>query len=672
MKKKRIVSSLVAIAFSASLIAGGTYALFTSESDVNIAVTSGKVDVNATIVKESLQTYSYAWNGETQKYDSVATEVKGTFDNGGTATFDSEAKLALDLMSPGDKATFTIDVDNQSNINVKYRVCLFAEGELAPALVATANIEDKDYVLIGVEDKKTSWNFVEAQDEIKDIQVTVEFPDRADNNDYMEKSAKLTYTVEAVQGNAPTYDPLPPVGVSELTEEQSEVLASEIGTFGGVSGLIKDPTATMNVVVGRSYSIAEAADTIGASQYATWATDFEIYFNNDITYTYNSDDAIVPLKADLFLIGEYGSFGWIPVPLIMPSMANGSTIIKGEPNADGEFTLTLKAGTSVRIMDTFIKTLFSADGFFTYNDIAILVDTFNCGIVLDGTMLGIDDGVPPANTTATLSLNLYETKDGAEVAGGVKQTVHTFSTPIADETVRTAEQLYTAINEGKSTIKIDGMITLDRGLTIGRDMSFIGIDQNSGIDFAGNNIVGNGSAISYKNLYLKTVSLTEAEGGNERSGWYGGIDYTGHSVATYDNCTIEGIFTTYSTTVNATGCTFLPSQEREGEGWKNAYNVFQYGSKVVNLTGCTFYYADRALKIYNENVNSECEMNVIDCTFKAATENFKVDKALVNIDATHLKSVKLTMKNNIVESELASLDMYSVKGESSKVTADVQ
>lgn len=206
MKKSKIITSLASIALCFSMVVGGSYALFTSESTVNIAVTSGKVDVKATIDEESLQTYSYAWNTNSEKYDSVATDVNGTFTNGGTATFDNEANLALNRMSPGDKATFTIDVANQSNVTVKYRVCLSADGELVDALIATANIEGKEYVLKGVDEQKTVWQTVLAKEEIEDIQVTVEFPDNEKVNDYMQKSATLTYTVQAVQGNAPIVD----------------------------------------------------------------------------------------------------------------------------------------------------------------------------------------------------------------------------------------------------------------------------------------------------------------------------------------------------------------------------------------------------------------------------------------------------------------------------------
>ena len=46
MKRKNfIVSSILTIAMCVSMIVGSTFALFTSESKVNIAVSSGKVEV---------------------------------------------------------------------------------------------------------------------------------------------------------------------------------------------------------------------------------------------------------------------------------------------------------------------------------------------------------------------------------------------------------------------------------------------------------------------------------------------------------------------------------------------------------------------------------------------------------------------------------------------------
>ncbi len=56
MKRRVLVMSLLTIALCFSLIFGATYALFTSESKVNIAVTSGKVNVEASV--ENLKIYS--------------------------------------------------------------------------------------------------------------------------------------------------------------------------------------------------------------------------------------------------------------------------------------------------------------------------------------------------------------------------------------------------------------------------------------------------------------------------------------------------------------------------------------------------------------------------------------------------------------------------------------
>ena len=58
MKKKVITSAILTIALAFSLLLGATYALFTSESKTNIAISSGKVDVQAVVLEESIKTYS--------------------------------------------------------------------------------------------------------------------------------------------------------------------------------------------------------------------------------------------------------------------------------------------------------------------------------------------------------------------------------------------------------------------------------------------------------------------------------------------------------------------------------------------------------------------------------------------------------------------------------------
>ena len=153
-KSAKILSSLTAIAMSASLVVGGTYALFTSESKVNVAVTSGRVKVLATIDDDFL-TYSM---GE-------QTAVNGVFYNRGTASFNGESELVLDRVAPGDMVKFDINVDNQSNIDVQYRVSMNVEGDLKNALVAEVD---------GVEFKSgqaSAWTF----DAWEDNTATVDF-----------------------------------------------------------------------------------------------------------------------------------------------------------------------------------------------------------------------------------------------------------------------------------------------------------------------------------------------------------------------------------------------------------------------------------------------------------------------------------------------------------------
>ena len=178
-KGKAIVSSIVAIAMSASLAVGGTFALFTSESEVNIAVTSGTVDVKASVNAQSLKTYSMG-----------AIQETGKFQNGGTASFNAQSQLELSLMTPGDKAEFTVDIANNSNVAIWYKVTFDVSGDLASQLICSAtNAEDKRI-------------YAEAGKAIDSVAVSVELPE-AVNDDYQSKTnTVVSVKVEAVQGNA--------------------------------------------------------------------------------------------------------------------------------------------------------------------------------------------------------------------------------------------------------------------------------------------------------------------------------------------------------------------------------------------------------------------------------------------------------------------------------------
>ena len=58
MKKRTILTSLMSVAMLATIASGATYALFTAEDQTSIAVTAGKVAVDAEI--ENLSIFSMA------------------------------------------------------------------------------------------------------------------------------------------------------------------------------------------------------------------------------------------------------------------------------------------------------------------------------------------------------------------------------------------------------------------------------------------------------------------------------------------------------------------------------------------------------------------------------------------------------------------------------------
>ena len=129
MKKttKVVLSSALTMALGATLIAGSTLALFSSRSNVNVAITSGKVDVVATVDESSLKGYSTKWDEET--FDYVQKPVtdygrsEGTFLAGGTYSY-AAGELKLDGIAPGDAVEFKLNIENRSTLAIQYRVQL--------------------------------------------------------------------------------------------------------------------------------------------------------------------------------------------------------------------------------------------------------------------------------------------------------------------------------------------------------------------------------------------------------------------------------------------------------------------------------------------------------------------------------------------------------------------
>ena len=205
IKTKVVVSALLAIVLCVSLIAGATYALFTSESKVNIAVTSGKVDIVASM--SGLALYSPAGidrNGNVVDSTNAATAT--AFANGGTAEIEGNT-ITLSDITPGDQVSFNIDVTNRSTVEIKYRTILACERNDGLFAGLKVTIDGNDYV---GETRVSAYQDRAAGTGDFTIPVTIELPATA-GNVYQGKSIKLSYSVEAIQQNAATTNPDPTV-----------------------------------------------------------------------------------------------------------------------------------------------------------------------------------------------------------------------------------------------------------------------------------------------------------------------------------------------------------------------------------------------------------------------------------------------------------------------------
>lgn len=193
MKRNVIISAFLAIALCMSVIAGATFALFTSNAKVNLSITSATVKVSADV--ENLKLYSTTEVNPATNEGKKQDLTGNTFLLGGTANF-TDGVLTLDRLAPGDGVTFDIKLMNKSNIDVKYRVVIgeATGGDLADALDITVNGDKYEGAI------NTEWNEVAANADIPSVPVKVELPVAA-NNDYAEKTISLDITVEVVQAS---------------------------------------------------------------------------------------------------------------------------------------------------------------------------------------------------------------------------------------------------------------------------------------------------------------------------------------------------------------------------------------------------------------------------------------------------------------------------------------
>ena len=248
MKKKALLSSILALAICLCLIVGSTYALFTSKSELNVDVSSGTVSVVADL--ENVQLHSVVAdpageeedeNGNTYTY---VARTDGFFANRGTAVFENSV-LTMTNITPGDKVSFTLTVANTSNVLAQYRYGIYCtSGQyLMSGMIVT--IGGTAYPAL--DHYVTAWDELDPMEPVADVEISVELPVSA-GNEYQSLSTSFYILVEAVQAN----------GVVEGDAEIGYISAPD--TVEELKDAINDPNVAYVAVPKDIEGVAEVGD----------------------------------------------------------------------------------------------------------------------------------------------------------------------------------------------------------------------------------------------------------------------------------------------------------------------------------------------------------------------------------------------------------------------------
>lgn len=188
MKKKILLSSVLTIVLCLSLIAGSTFALFTSESTVDVAVTAGKVNVTARAENVTLSSTLGSNVPETSATFSATTNV-----------------VTIDKMVPGDVIEFDLVVYNGSNVTVDVmpEIAVVQDTGLWSGLTVEFAKADGTTVNYTLTNGAWTGDYVEVAPTgtYETLHVTITLPETA-GNEYQQTSCTFSYKVYAVQGNA--------------------------------------------------------------------------------------------------------------------------------------------------------------------------------------------------------------------------------------------------------------------------------------------------------------------------------------------------------------------------------------------------------------------------------------------------------------------------------------
>lgn len=546
MKRNVIVSAFLAIALCLSVVAGATFALFTSSAKVNLSITSATVKVSADV--ENLKLYSTTEVNPATNKGKKQDLTGNTFLLGGTANF-TDGVLTLDRLAPGDGVTFDIKLTNKSNIDVKYRVVIgeATGGDLADALDITVNGDKYEGAI------NTEWNEVAANADIPSVPVKVELPVAADN-DYAEKTVSLDITVEVVQASIKNTE-----SAKKFTRD-TEYKLTGIKANGG-NGVLRVTYGTLTINGVGTLKAVESSDHYAMAIWANGANSKVIInggkYVQEITGTDTQYDLIY--ASDKATIEIYGGTFQCATP---------------------QWTLNCldNSGSKIYVM---------GGKFYKFNP--------------------AEPHVQPEGTEEIIVPEGYEVKKSGDWYSVVRKANVAFDAGKngAYETLNDA--ITNASKDGNVSIKLpaESTVTLDNGIANesanARDLTFVG-DGTQTVDVVSKAINAEGGMLNYQRGSKFTFKNMTVQAGE------GAFDGIVCDELVYENCVIRGKLTLFgkATFIN---CTFENDMANQYSVWTwggtdvlfdgctfntNGKAILLYGqataAKPTNLTvnNCTF------------------------------------------------------------------------------------
>ena len=625
MKKKNVIfSAVLTIALCLSLLAGASFAYFTTDSKVNIAITSGKVDVVATA--DNLKLYSLEnINPTTFEGTEVNRTENGTFVNGGTATMNG-GNLTLDGITAGDKVTFDITVKNNSIINVKYRVLVSCDSD--DGLFNELNLKFGDYSSKVI----TIWEDLAPGSEDKTMACSVELPAKSTAQG---KTCNITFAVEAVQSN---------VAVKNDKHYPADAASLKTAlTYGGDVYVEKDFTVDETKTAADDRAEIKQPTTIELDATITVPGSLEnsnnwaaLYIGAETTINATTGGINCLDKTDTsasYMGGTYAAH----------IAATGKTVtVNGGNYYAGGTVFNVQSGTLV-VNGGFFKVYPDIDT----NDYRYVLNCIDANykngsaniIVKGGTFVNFD----PSNNLAE-GANTNFVADGYSVVSETKANGEVWYTVVKGKGViaSTQEEMNDGIQnstEKEVTVIVpaNANVTLDNGLVNegakSRNLTFVG-DGSQTMDVAKNAPAAEGAEhLNYQRGSSITFENMTIENG---TGTYDGIVC---DELVYKNCVIKGVTTLYGK-ATFIDCTFENTMA-------NQYSIWTWGGTDVKFENCTFNTNGKAILVFGEEKTTN--VTVENCIFNDRT-NGAAGKAAIEIgEANYGKHNNFTVVINNVK-----------------------